>query len=330
MDLTVRGRQVLVTHGDARAAVRIAALLAEGARVTVLAPEAVATIDDLAARGLITWERRDPTTDDVLAAHLVIGPEPPAPPAPREPGERTGTVTLVGGGPGDPGLVTVAGREAIATADVIVTDRLAPQSALAWARPDAAIIDVGKVPGGRATEQGEIDRLLVEHAKAGRDVVRLKGGDPFVFGRGGEELMACLDAGIEALVVPGVTSALAVPAIAGIPVTHRGLSQAVTVVSGHVPPGHRDSTVDWAALARAGSTLVVLMGVRTLEAIAKALVSGGLDPATPAAVVADGTLPSQRVVRADVATIAGAAHEAGIGAPAVAVIGAVAGLDLTP
>jgi uroporphyrin-III C-methyltransferase len=330
VDLTVRGRQVLVTHGDARAAVRVAALLAEGARVTVLAPEAVATIDDLAARGLITWESRNPTTDDVAAAHLVIGPEPPAPPAPREPGERTGTVTLVGGGPGDPGLVTVAGREAIATADVIVTDRLAPQSALAWARPDAEIIDVGKVPGGRATEQGEIDRLLVEHAKAGRDVVRLKGGDPFVFGRGGEELIACLDAGIEALVVPGVTSALAVPAIAGIPVTHRGLSQAVTVVSGHVPPGHRDSTVDWAALARAGSTLVVLMGVRTLEAITKALVSGGLDPATPAAVVADGTLPSQRVVRADVATIAGAAREAGIGAPAVAVIGAVAGLDLTP
>ena len=330
MDLTVRGRHVLVTHGDARAAVRVAALLAEGARVTVLAPEAVATIDDLAARGLITWERRDPTTDDVAAAHLVIGPEPPAPHAPREPGERTGTVTLVGGGPGDPGLVTVAGREAIATADVIVTDRLAPQSALAWARPDAEIIDVGKVPGGRATEQGEIDRLLVEHAKAGRDVVRLKGGDPFVFGRGGEELIACLDAGIEALVVPGVTSALAVPAIAGIPVTHRGLSQAVTVVSGHVPPGHRDSTVDWTALARAGSTLVVLMGVRTLAAITEALVSGGLDPATPAAVVADGTLPSQRVVRADVATIAAAAREAGIGAPAVAVIGAVAGLDLTP
>ena len=224
----------------------------------------------------------------------------------------------------------MAGREAIATADVIVTDRLAPQSALAWARPDAEIIDVGKVPGGRATEQGEIDRLLVEHAKAGRDVVRLKGGDPFVFGRGGEELIACLDAGIEALVVPGVTSALAVPAIAGIPVTHRGLSQAVTVVSGHVPPGHRDSTVDWTALARAGSTLVVLMGVRTLAAITEALVSGGLDPATPAAVVADGTLPSQRVVRADVATIAAAAREAGIGAPAVAVIGAVAGLDLTP
>ncbi|MGI9083813.1 MAG: uroporphyrinogen-III C-methyltransferase [Aeromicrobium sp.] len=240
-----------------------------------------------------------------------------------------GIVTLVGGGPGDPGLVTVAGRDAIAAADVVVTDRLAPQAALAWARPDAEIIDVAKVPGGRSTDQAEIDRLLVEHAKAGRDVVRLKGGDPFVLGRGGEELLACLDAGIEARVVPGVSSALAAPAVAGIPVTHRGLSQAVTVVSGHVPPGHPDSTVDWAALARAGSTIVVLMGVRTLEAITDVLVDGGLDPATPAAVIADGALPSQRVVRSDVAGIARAAHEAGITPPAVTVIGDVASLALT-
>ena len=329
MELNVRGRHVVVTHGDARAAVRIAALLAEGARVTVLAPEVVATIDDLAARGLITVERREPGVEDLTAAHLVIGPEPAAAPAPREPGERTGIVTLVGGGPGDPRLVTVAGRDAIAAADVIVTDRLAPQSALTWVRPDAEIIDVAKVPGGRSTEQVEINRLLVEHAKAGRDVVRLKGGDPFVLGRGAEELLACLDAGIEARAVPGISSALAVPAVAGIPVTHRGLTQSVTVVSGHVPPGHPESAVDWAALAMSGSTLVVLMGVRTLAAIADALVDGGLDPATPAAVVADGTLPSQRVVRADVATIASAAHEAGIGAPAVTVVGDVAGLDLT-
>ena len=163
-----------------------------------------------------------------------------------------GVVTLVGGGPGDPGLVTVAGRDAIAAADVILTDRLVPQAALAWARPDAEIIDVAKVPGGRSTDQDEINRLLIEHAKAGNDVVRFKGGDSFVFGRGGEELLACADAGIEARVIPGVSSAIAVPAIAGIPVTHRGLTQAFTVVSGHVPPGHPDSTVDWAALARAG------------------------------------------------------------------------------
>jgi uroporphyrin-III C-methyltransferase len=211
---------------------------------------------------------------------------------------------------------------------VILTDRLVPRAALAWARPDAEIIDVAKVPGGRSTDQNEINRLLIEYAKAGNDVVRFKGGDSFVFGRGGEELVACADAGIEARVIPGVSSATAVPAVAGIPLTHRGLTQAFTVVSGHVPPGHPDSTVDWAALARAGSTLVVLMGVRTLPSIATALLDGGLDPSTPAAVVADGTLPSQRVVRADVATIATAAHRAGIGAPAVTVIGDVAALDL--
>ena len=245
-------------------------------------------------------------------------------------GERMGTVTLVGGGPGDPGLVTVAGREAIATADVILTDRLVPGAALAWARPDAQIIDVSKSPGGRSTDQDEINRLLIEHAKEGRDVVRFKGGDSFVFGRGGEELMACADAGIDAHVIPGVSSATAVPAIAGIPVTHRGLSQAVTIVSGHVPPGHPDSSVDWTALARTGSTIVVLMGVRTLEAIADALLDGGLDPTTPAAVVADGTLPSQQIVRADLAGIAQAASTAGVSAPAVTVIGDVAGLGLAP
>jgi uroporphyrin-III C-methyltransferase len=239
-----------------------------------------------------------------------------------------GVVTLVSGGPGDAGLVTVAGRDAIAAADVILTDRLVPRAALEWARPDAEIIDVAKVPGGRSTDQNEINRLMIEHAKAGSDVVRFKGGDSFVFGRGGEELVACADAGIEARVIPGVSSATAVPAVAGIPLTHRGLVQAFTVVSGHVPPGHPASTVDWAALARSGSTLVVLMGVRTLPFIAAALVDGGLDPSTPAAVVADGTLPHQRVVRADLATIATAAHEAGIGPPAVTVIGNVAALDL--
>jgi uroporphyrin-III C-methyltransferase len=248
----------------------------------------------------------------------------------REPrvGERMGTVTLVGGGPGDPGLVTVAGRDAIAAADVILTDRLVPAAALAWARPDAEIIDVAKVPGGRSTDQDEINRLLVEHAKAGNDVVRFKGGDAFVFGRGAEELLVCAEAGIEARVIPGVSSATAVPAIAGIPVTQRGVTQAFTVVSGHVSPGHPDSTVDWSALARTGTTIVVLMGVRTLGSIAAALLDGGLDPDTPAAVIADGTLPSQRVVRADLAGIARTVQEAGVTPPAVTVIGDVAALDL--
>ncbi|WP_366927597.1 uroporphyrinogen-III C-methyltransferase [Aeromicrobium sp.] len=238
-----------------------------------------------------------------------------------------GSVTLVGGGPGDPGLVTVARREAIERADVIVTDRLAPLAALAWARPDAEIIDVAKIPGGRSTSQEEINRLLVEHAKSGRHVVRFKGGDSFVFGRGGEELIACLDAGIEATVVPGVTSAIPAPPMAGIPVTHRGLTQGFTVISGHVAPGHPDSTLDHTALARSGSTIIVLMGVRTLGAICSALADGGLDPHTPAAVVADGAMPSQRVVRATLATIDEVATAAGLGAPAVAVIGAVADIE---
>ena len=209
-----------------------------------------------------------------------------------------GVVTLVGAGPGDRWSpspdVTRSPRPTSSSPTAV------PRSALEWAEPDAEIIDVAKVPGGRSTDQGEINRLLIEHAKAGNDVVRFKGGDSFV-GRGGEELLACADAGIEARVIPGVSSATAVPAVAGIPVTQRGPTQAFTVVSGHVPPGHPDSTVDWAALARSGSTLVVMMEARTLGDITEALVSAGMDPTTPAAVIADGAMPSQRVVRSDLA-----------------------------
>ncbi|WP_344202619.1 uroporphyrinogen-III C-methyltransferase [Aeromicrobium alkaliterrae] len=235
-------------------------------------------------------------------------------------------MTLVGGGPSDPGLLTVAGRDALLDADVVVTDRLAPLAALATLPPHVVIIDVAKIPHGRTTPQEEINRLLVEHASAGRHVVRLKGGDSFVFGRGGEEVDACREAGIPVTVVPGVTSAIAAPELAGIPVTHRGTSQGFTVVSGHLPPSHPESTVDWAALARAGTTIVVLMGVRTLPAIAEALTAGGLTGTTPAAVVADAGQPSQRVVRGTVATIAALAAEAGIGAPAVTVFGEVAAI----
>lgn len=322
MDLNVRGLDAVVAGGDTRAAIQVASLLDSGAVVTVIAPEATATIEDLADRGLITWLRRDATPDDLRTADLVLRPTAQAPAEDRILGQ--GLVTLVGGGPGDPGLMTVAGREAIESADVIVTDRLVPLAALGWARTDAEIIDVAKIPGGRSTGQDEINRLLIEHAKSGRHVVRFKGGDNFVFGRGGEEVLACAEAGIQTHVVPGVSSAIAAPAMAGIPVTHRGLTQGFTVISGHVPPGHRDSTLDYSALATSGTTIVVLMGVRTLSAICAALVDGGLDPATPAAVIADGTLPSQQVVRATVATIDEAATTAGIGAPAVAVIGEVA------
>ncbi|MEH3033192.1 MAG: uroporphyrinogen-III C-methyltransferase [Aeromicrobium erythreum] len=244
--------------------------------------------------------------------------------------QRVGTVTLVGAGPGDPGLLTIAGRDALLAADVVVTDRLVPQATLRDLRAGVEVVDVAKVPGGRSTPQETINALLVEHARAGRDVVRLKGGDSFVFGRGGEELVACAKAGVPTRVVPGVTSSVAGPALAGIPVTHRGLTQGFTVVSGHVPPDHPDCTVDYAALARTGTTIVVLMGVRTLGPITDALVAAGLPASTPAAIVADAGLPSQRAVRGSVATIAGLADETGIRPPAVTVIGEVADVEGLP
>ncbi|MGJ9411704.1 uroporphyrinogen-III C-methyltransferase [Aeromicrobium sp. CF4.19] len=241
-----------------------------------------------------------------------------------------GRVTLVGGGPGDPGLVTVAGREALECADLVVADRLAPLAALRWAPAHAEIVDVGKIPGGRSTDQTEINRMLIDGAKAGRHVVRFKGGDSFVFGRGGEEAVACARAGVEVRVVPGVSSSIAGPAAAGVPVTHRGLTQGFTVVSGHVPPDDPTSTLDYAALARAGTTLVVLMGVRTLEAICESLVDHGLPPGTPALVVADATLPSQVRVRGTVSTITELSEKAQVGPPAIAVIGEVADIADLP
>ncbi|WP_231930699.1 uroporphyrinogen-III C-methyltransferase [Friedmanniella luteola] len=240
-------------------------------------------------------------------------------------GDGRGEVVLVGGGPGDPGLLTVAGLEAVRTADVLVVDRLAPLSVLQQVRPGAEVIDVAKIPRGTFTSQERINELLVEHGRAGRRVVRLKGGDNFVFGRGGEEWQACAAAGIPVRVVPGVSSAIAAPALAGIPLTHRQLTQGFTVVSGHLPPGDPGSTLDWAALARAGTTLVVLMGVATLPAITAELVAQGMAPGTPAATVADAGLPSQRDVRGRVDDIAALTLEAGIRPPAITVIGAVAG-----
>lgn len=239
----------------------------------------------------------------------------------------SGSVVLVGGGPGDPGLLTVAGLQAIRTADVIVCDRLAPLAVLEQARSDAEIIDVGKIPRGEFTPQERINALLVEHARRGRRVVRFKGGDNFVFGRGGEEWQACATAGIPVEVIPGVSSAVAGPALAGIPLTHRQLTQGFTVVSGHLPPGDPGSTLDWAALARTNTTLVVMMGVATLGAITAELVRHGLPASTPAATVADAGMPSQRDVRGTVATIAALTAEAGLKPPAITVIGAVAGFD---
>ena len=236
---------------------------------------------------------------------------------------RSRGVALVGGGPGDPGLITVRGRQLLAEADVVLTDRLAPRALLDELPPDVEIIDAAKIPYGRAMTQEEINAALISNARAGRFVVRLKGGDPFVFGRGAEELLACLRAGVPVTVVPGVTSAVAVPAAAGIPVTHRGIAQEFHVVSAHVPPGDEKSTVDWPALAASSGTLVLLMAAERLSLIAEALIRHGRPPTTPVAVVVDGTLPTQRTINGTLQTVASQAAEAGIRPPAVVVVGEV-------
>ena len=232
------------------------------------------------------------------------------------------TVYLVGAGPGDPGLLTVRGAEVLARADVVVHDRLAETSLLDLAPPGAERIDVGKSPGA-PVPQHDINALLVARGRAGAEVVRLKGGDPFVFGRGGEEAEALRESGVPFEVVPGITSAVAVPAYAGIPVTHRGLSTSFTVVTGHSRHA-ADVEVAWDALARVGGTIVVLMGVAHRAQIASRLVAGGLSPATPVAAVRWGTRPGQRTVR----TTLGQLHAIELEPPVTLVIGRVAAVDL--
>ncbi len=236
------------------------------------------------------------------------------------------TVYLVGAGSGDPGLMTARSLELIAAADVIVYDRLIPATALAGARPGAELIYAGKEGGGPSMPQSEIDRLLVEHGGRAGTVVRLKGGDPFVFGRGGEEAEALRAAGIRYEVVPGVTAGVAAAAYAGIPVTHRELASAVAFLTGHEDPDKPESALDWTALAAFPGTLVVYMGVRQLETIAARLIAGGREPAEPAALVMRGTFPDQRAAVGTLQTIAAVAAAEGIRAPAVAIFGHVAGL----
>ena len=234
-----------------------------------------------------------------------------------------GRVVLVGGGPGDPDLITVRGMLALRSADVVVADRLGPRSLLADLPDTVEVIDVGKSPRGPAAKQEDIIDLLIEHARCGSVVVRLKGGDPFIFGRGGEELLACAEAGIECSVVPGISSAIAAPGLAGIPVTHRGLAQDFVVASGHLPPGHPGSTVDWARLGATTSTVVLLMAVHTLPAIADALLAAGRDPLTPVACVQEGGTSSQRVLVSSLEAVAKDAATFGLAAPSVIVIGEV-------
>jgi uroporphyrinogen III methyltransferase/synthase len=236
------------------------------------------------------------------------------------------TVYLVGAGPGDPGLMTARSLELIATADVIVHDRLIPATALDGARPDALLLYAGKEGGAPSVSQQEIGRLLLEHGAAGRSVVRLKGGDPFVFGRGGEEAEELRRAGVAFEVVPGITAGVAGPAYAGIPVTHRDVASAVAFVTGHEDPSKPESALDWEALARFPGTIVVYMGVGRLPAIAQRLIDGGRPPDEPAAVIERGTLPDQRVVSGVLATIADVAVRENIRAPALSVFGPAAAL----
>lgn len=236
-------------------------------------------------------------------------------------------VALVGGGPGDPDLITVRGRRLLARADIVVADRLAPPELLAELGPHVEVIDAAKIPYGRAMAQEAINSTLIDGAKAGKFVVRLKGGDPYVFGRGFEELEACAAAGVPVTVVPGITSAISVPSAAGIPVTHRGVTHEFVVVSGHVAPDHPDSLVDWSALARLKGTLVLLMAVERIEQFADVLIAGGRAPETPATIVQEGTLRTQRVLRADLATIAARVREENIRPPAIVVVGTVAGFS---
>jgi uroporphyrin-III C-methyltransferase/precorrin-2 dehydrogenase/sirohydrochlorin ferrochelatase len=237
-----------------------------------------------------------------------------------------GSVALVGGGPGDPELITVRGRRLLFEADVVVTDRLAPRALLAELPAEVELIDCGKAAHRHNLSQDQINAVIVQRALAGNRVVRLKGGDPFVFGRGAEEVAACVAAGVPVRVVPGISSAIAAPAAAGIPLTHRGLAADFAVVSGHRDPGRAEAGWNWAELAVGPATLVLLMGMDNLAEITAELIRHGRPAGTPAAVIQSATLPGQRVLRASLGELAGRAAAAELAAPAVVVIGAVAAL----
>jgi len=393
LHLSLTGRRVVVVGGGPVAARKVAAFLAAGADVLVVAPYACEQIVSDAAAGLLGWQQRDYRHGDLDGAWLVVAAtgdrvtdeaaeaaattqrtfcvraDDAAAGSARSPatlrrddlvisvassGAGTadprrsvavrnaiaqaldagtlplrrhrpagGHVVLVGGGPGEKDLLTLRARRELAAADVVVVDRLAPLDVLDELGPEVLVIDVGKTPGRHPVSQHEINQLLVEHAQAGRRVVRLKGGDPYVLGRGGEEAAACRDAGVTVEVVPGVTSAFAVPAAAGIPVTHRGLARQVTVLSGHDALEGADAA-DWRALASDGGTLVILMGVAALPRICAGLLTAGMNPDTPVAVIEKGWTPEQRVTRGTVRDIVERARDAR--SPAVIVIGAVAAL----
>jgi uroporphyrin-III C-methyltransferase/precorrin-2 dehydrogenase/sirohydrochlorin ferrochelatase len=232
-------------------------------------------------------------------------------------------VTLVGGGPGHPDLISVAGRKALMEADVVVADRLAPRELLGDLPATTEVVDVAKLPRGSAARQEEINALIVERALAGQRVVRFKGGDSFVFGRGYEEIEACRVAGVAVQVIPGLSSPLAVPAVAGIPVTHRAVAHDFTVVSGHLPPGHADSLVDWEAVGRLRGTLLLMMAVENAAAIARSLVTAGRAASTPVAVVCEGSMPGERTVLTTLGEVGSDLDRHDVRPPAIIVVGDV-------
>ena len=393
--LDLAGRLVVVVGAGTVAQRRLPRLIAAGADVLLVAPEATPAVESMATAGELRWVVRDyvegdldgawyalacssvPVVNAAVAAEaqrrrvfcvraddstggsavtaatgehegllvgVLAGRRPRRSAAVRDAlidALRTGTVddapdaedhvatpgvALVGAGPGDPDLITVRGRRLLARADVVVADRLAPRELLDELGAHVTVIDAAKVPYGRAMAQEQINAQLIEHARAGRFVVRLKGGDPYVFGRGFEELLACAAAGVPVTVVPGVTSAISVPAAAGIPVTHRGIAHEFVVVSGHVAPDDPASLVDWAALGRLRGTLILLMAVERIGAFADVLVAHGRAPDSPVAVIADGTLRSQQTVCSTLADVGADVARGGIRPPAIVVIGPVVGL----
>ncbi|MGW5669848.1 uroporphyrinogen-III C-methyltransferase [Micromonospora sp. NPDC003776] len=263
--------------------------------------------------------RRAMAVRDAIRDLLSARPDRPA----DGTGGAPGRVALVGAGPGDPELITVKGWRLLTAADVVVADRLVPGLLLDELRPDVELVDASKIPYGPSRAQEEINRILVDRALAGKAVVRLKGGDPYVFGRGGEELLACAEAGVPVTVVPGVTSAIAVPAAAGVPVTHRAVAHEFTVVSGHVAPDSPASLVRWESLAGLRGTLVILMGLKNLAAISATLIAHGKPAATPAAVIQEGTTSGQRTLRSTLGGVAADVTAAGLRPPAIVVLGDV-------
>lgn len=389
--LDLNGRRVVVVGAGVVAQRRLPRLIAAGAVVEVVAPEATPGVEAMADAGEIAWTRRGFTEKDLDGAWYVIaaasdsevnakvaaqaqrqcvfcvrsdkavagsavtpavaefdglllgvlaGGRPRRSVAVRdamlealqsgvvdehaEP--PTPGVALVGGGPGAPDLITVRGRRLLAKADLVLTDHLAPRELLDELGSHVEVIDASKIPYGRAANQDVINRTLIENARAGRFVVRLKGGDPYVFGRGFEEMLACTEAGIPVTLVPGITSAFAAAAVSDVPVTHRGVAHEVVVVSGHVTPDDERSLVDWPALARLRGTLVLMMGVQRVEIFAQVLIAHGRAPDTPAAVIQEATMGNQRSLSCTLATLADVVQANGIRPPAIVVIGPVAGL----